>query len=128
MSLTSAQIAVGCIGLLHAALAAGELFPWGGPKIMLKVLQKWSRPLDLSENDRHLVAMIVHNAGVYNGIVSAGLFATLWAGPAAFAVQATLLTGGIVAGLVGCATLTKETIVQALAGAAALAVVLTNSV
>lgn len=126
MSFSVAQIAVFCIGLLHVVFAVGELHPWGGPKIMLVVLKKWARPLDLSENDRNLVAMIVHNAGVYNGIVGAGLFATLWCEAAAQPVQVTLLAGGIVAGLVGSVTLSKATIVQAIAGAVALAAVLTS--
>ena len=125
MSFSVAQIAVFCIGLLHVVFAVGELHPWGGPKIMLVVLKKWKLE-QLSGPERKLMAMIVHNAGVYNGIVGAGLFATLWCGAAAQPVQVTLLAGGIVAGLVGSVTLSKATIVQAIAGAVALAAVLTN--
>lgn len=124
MSLTYAQMAVGFIGLLHLVFMIGELLPWHAPKIMKVVLGKWPRQLALSENDRHLVATIVHNAGVYNGIVAAGLFATLWAGPAAYVVQMTLLAGGIVAGLFGAATLSKATILQAAAGAIAVGVLI----
>lgn len=125
MSFSVAQIVVFCIGLLHTVVAAGELYQWGSPKILLKVLQKWKLE-QLSGPERKLMAMIVHNAGVYNGIVGAGLFATLWCGAAAQPVQVTLLAGGIVAGLVGSVTLSKATIVQAIAGAVALAAVLTN--
>lgn len=127
MPSTASQIAVGSIGLLHLIFMAGELLPWGNPKIMQVVLRKWPRALDLSDNDRHLAAMIVHNAGIYNGIVAAGLFASLWSGPATHVVQINLLAGGIVAGLVGAATLSKATILQAVAGAVALGVVLLAS-
>ena len=68
--------------------------------------------------------MIVHNAGVYNGIVAAGLFATLWAGSGAEVVQVTLLAGGIVAGLVGSVTLSSKTVLQAVAGIIAICVVM----
>ena len=123
MSLTLSQIAVILVGLLHILFMAGELFPWSNPVIMQSVLKKWPRKLDLSQNDEHLVAMVVHNAGVYNGIVAAGLFATAWGGVDAFYVQVALLVGGIVAGLVGASTLSKLTIVQAILGAIALGLV-----
>jgi hypothetical protein len=38
------------------------------------VLRKWPRQLDLTVNDRNFVSMVAHNAGIYNGIVAAGLF------------------------------------------------------
>jgi uncharacterized membrane protein len=123
MSWTASQIATGAIGVLHLLFMIGELYPWGRPKIMELVLRKWPRTIDLSANDRHLVAMIVHNAGVYDAVVAAGLFAAAWVGPGAYTVQVTLLAGGIVAGLLGAATLSRATIVQAVAGAVALAVV-----
>ena len=124
MWLTPSQIAIGFIGCLHVLFMIGELYPWGRPKIMGLVLRKWPRELDLSANDQHLVAMIVHNAGVYNGIVAAGLFAAAWVGPSAYCIQVALLAGGIVAGLFGAATLSKATILQAIFGAIALVVVI----
>ena len=124
MSLTASQIAVCLIGLLHVLFMFGELYPWGAPKIMGLVLRKWPKQLDLSANDQHLVAMVVHNAGIYNGIVAAGLFAAAWVGPNAYCIQVTLLAGGIVAGLFGAATLSKATIFQAICGAIALAAVI----
>ena len=66
--------------------------------------------------------MVVHNAGIYNGIVAVGLFVA--AKTEAFHVQIALLTGGMVAGLFGAATLAKVTIVQAIFGAIALAIVM----
>jgi uncharacterized membrane protein len=124
MSLTASQIAICLIGLLHVLFMLGELYPWSVPKIMELVLRKWPRELDLSANDQHLVSMVVHNAGIYNGIVAAGLFAAAWVGPNAYGIQVTLLAGGIVAGVFGAATLSKATIFQAICGAIALVVVI----
>jgi hypothetical protein len=123
MSLTTAQIAVCLIGTLHIAIMVGELYPWEHPWIMVRVLEKWPQPLDLSIPGTHLIAMIVHNAGIYNGIVGAGLFASASVGPAAFPVQVALLAGGAVAGLFGAKTLSVVTIGQAVLSTIALAVV-----
>jgi len=123
MSLTAAQIAACLIGILHIAIMVGELYPWEHPWIMVRVLDKWPQPLDLPVNETHLVAMIVHNAGIYNGIVGAGLFASASVGPAAFSAQVALLAGGVVAGLFGAKTLSVVTIGQAVLSAIALAVV-----
>jgi putative membrane protein len=123
MSWTVSQIAVCSIGALHAGFMIGELFPWECPWIMALVLRKWPRQLDLTVNDRHFVSMVVHNAGIYNGIVAVGLFVAA-AKPETFPVQIALLMGGIVAGLFGAATLTKVTIVQAISGVIALAIVI----
>jgi putative membrane protein len=124
MSWTIAQLAVFLIGLLHVFFMLGELLPWNRPLIMTLVLKKWRRPLDLGTNENYFVSAVVHNAGIYNGIVASGLFAAFWLGPSAFLIQVALLTGGIVAGVFGAATLTPRTIVQALLGAIALGVVL----
>lgn len=120
----ASQIAICSIGVLHVLFMIGELYPWTRPMIMGLVLRKWPKELDLSANDQHLVALIVHNAGVYNGIVAAGLFASAWVGPNAYCIQVSLLVGGIVAGLFGAATLSKATILQAVFGGIALAVVI----
>jgi uncharacterized membrane protein len=60
---------------------------------------------------------------VYNGIVAAGLFATAGVGPNAYLIQIVLLAGGIVAGIFGAMTLSKATILQAILGVIAIAVV-----
>jgi hypothetical protein len=124
MSWTASQIAVCSIGVLHACFMIGELFPWECPWIMALVLRKWPHHLDLSVNDRHFVSMVVHNAGIYNGIVAVGLFMAASVEPDAFHIQIALLTGGVVAGLFGAATLTKATVLQAFFGAIALGVVI----
>lgn len=123
MLLTAAQIATCVIGILHIAIMVGELYPWEHPWIMVRVLEKWPQRLDLSVNDTHLVAAIVHNAGIYNGIVGVGLFASASVGPVAFPAQVALLAGGVVAGLFGAKTLSVVTIGQAILSAIALVVV-----
>jgi uncharacterized membrane protein len=123
MTLTASTIAICLIGILHAGLMIAELYPWENPVIMARVLKTWTPLLDLSNDEKHFASMVVHNAGIYNGIVGTGLFVTAWVGPTAFPIQVALLIGGIVAGLFGFATLTKTTILQAVAGAIALVIV-----
>ena len=65
---------------------------------------------------------MLHNSGIYIVILAAGLFVA--AKTEAFHLQIALLTGVIVAGLFGAATLTKATIVQAFFGAIALTIVM----
>jgi len=123
MSLTAPQIAICTIGIFHIAIMTGELCPWKRPWIMARVLEKWPKPLNLSVNDAQLVAAIVHNAGIYNGIVGGGLIATASVGPSSFCVQVSLLAGGVVAGLFGAKTLSLVTIGQAILGVIALLIV-----
>ena len=115
--------AVGFIGVLHLGFMFGELFSWEHPVIMGMVLNSWPHPLSRSTNDIHLLALVVHNAGIYNGIVAAGLFATLRGGAKVLHIQTALLAGGIVAGVFGAFTLAPPTIIQAICGLIALAVV-----
>jgi len=67
MAFSAAQWALGLIGLLHLLFAVGELFPWKAPWIMMTVIKKWPENPQLSATGTNLVAMIVHNAGIYNG-------------------------------------------------------------
>lgn len=127
MSWKTSQIALCSIGVLHSLFMVGELYPWESPLIMALVLKKWPDPLDLSPNDSHFVSMVVHNAGIYNGIVAIALFVTASRGRNAVPVQVALLAGGIAAGLFGASTLTSATIVQAILGAIALAVIVYNA-
>src|SRR5260370_13320913 len=88
----------------------GELLPWNCALIMSLVLRKWPRQLDLSLDDRHFVSMVVHNAGIYNGIVAAGLFAAASGGAGGLRTEIAVLTGGIVGGGFWLSTVAKETI------------------
>jgi uncharacterized membrane protein len=124
MKMTIPSVAVFAIGILHALFMLGELFPWERPLILAAVLKKWPQRLDLTANDLNFVATVVHNSGIYNGIVAAALLTTLAAGPSSWTMQVALLAGCIVAGLFGAFTLTKATVVQAvLSGLALLAVI-----
>ncbi|HMH06264.1 MAG TPA: hypothetical protein VK579_06235 [Terriglobales bacterium] len=71
----------------HKKGGVSELLPWNCPWIMALVLRKWPRQLDLTVEDRYFVSMVVHKAGIYNGIVAVGLFAAACVGPAAFDIQ-----------------------------------------
>src|SRR4051794_15510297 len=122
MKWSKPTIAVVSIGFLHVLFMLGELLGWKCPLIMTLVLNNWG--LDLSADQSHFVSNVVHNAGIYNGIVAAGLFAAVSLGPQGRPVQLALLTGGIVAGIFGGLTLTPETFAQAILGAIGLVVVL----
>src|SRR5438105_2787868 len=110
---------------LHTLFMLCELFPWGTPLILRSASKKECARLtdkeraELSEEERdrvsrgelfakyqkRLVATIVHNAGIYNGIVAAGLFWAVHAGPPAADGTRVLLIGAVVAGLFGAVTL-----------------------
>jgi uncharacterized membrane protein len=122
MAWSKPTIAVVSIGFLHVLFMLGELLPWESPLIMNLVLDKWG--LHLPTDQSQFVSTVVHNAGIYNGIVGAGLFAAASLGPQGRRVQLALLTGGVVAGVVGGLTLSPATFVQAILGVIALAVVL----
>ncbi len=114
MTSTVSKIAIYSIAVLHAGFMIGELYPWRTRLIMRPVVQQWTPPLALSGDEERFASMVVHNAGIYNGIVGTGLFVAARVGPAAFPIQIALLTGGIVAGLFGFATLTPAVILQAI--------------
>lgn len=125
MSLSASQLAVVLIASLHLFFAFQELYPLGSPKILTRLLAK-KPDLHYGGKELEFTSMIVHNAGVYNAIVAAGLLASAWAGPAAQPVQMALLLGGVVAGVFGFFTLSKATLIQAILGGIALVVVLIN--
>ena len=56
--------AVFFIAFLHLVFMFLELFPWERPYMMPIVLRTWKPKLNLDPDESHLVAMIVHNAGV----------------------------------------------------------------
>src|ERR1044071_9442224 len=108
MSWKPSQIAICWIASLHLLFMVGQLFPPQCPLILYEVLQK--KGLQLSPHDQNFVVKVVQNAGIYNGIVALALFVAASCGPAASRIQVALLTGGIVAGVFGCATLAHDVI------------------
>ncbi len=114
--------------LLHAVFMGAELFPWRVP-LLLRVASK-KLPSDpkytlpdakFTDEQRRLVAAIVHNAGVYNGIVCGGLLWAAFAGSQGHDVARVMLLGATAAGIFGTATLKSPvTALQALVGIAGL--------
>ena len=108
------------VALLHAAFMALELFPWRTPFLLALVSKKLPKLPDgesFTAHQRDLVATIVHNAGIYNGILAAGLCWAALTGESANDVARVLLAGAAVAGIFGTLTMrSAATAVQAVAG------------
>jgi Protein of unknown function (DUF1304) len=115
--------------VVHAGFMAGELLPWDSPVILRVASEKKREALPeavrqaLPEGElftpyqKPLVATIVHNAGIYNGILAGGLLWAMFAGDPAADVACVLLIGAIAAGIFGAVTLkSPPVLVQALVG------------
>jgi putative membrane protein len=113
-------ILVGVVAAAHLGFMAIEMFPWKRPFVFnLVQLEFQPRP----ENEM-AAAPIVHNAGLYNGFIAAGLIWGMFPGPDAFNLCLFFLSCVIIAGLFGAATLTPKTLLlQTLPGVVALAAV-----
>jgi len=119
---------------LHALFMVFELFPWSTPlslKLASNKLPKFpaAPPLTAAQGDaldarQRLTATVVHNAGIYNGIVGGGLSWAALAGTSAIDVAWVMLIGAVVAGAFGTATLKSGvTAIQALVGIVGLVLV-----
>jgi uncharacterized membrane protein len=109
--------------LLHVAFMIFELFPWPCPLLLTTVVGKLKPEQQFRQDQpdlQKLVATIVHNAGIYNGIVAGGL---LWAAcfGASLDVARVMLIGAVAAGVFGAVTM-KNAIpaIQAIVGIASL--------
>lgn len=112
-----ANIAVGWVALLHLYFLVLEMFFWEKPL----GLRTFRLTPDFAKASKTLAA----NQGLYNGFLSAGLLWGMTFGGAGKAVRIFFLGCVIAAGLFGAATVDKKIFwVQALPGAAALALVL----
>jgi uncharacterized membrane protein len=102
---------------LHVFFMAAELFPWSLP-VLLHLSSKTlpdSEPFTCAQ--RKLVANIVDNAAIYNGIVAGGLFWAAFTGDSGTSVARVMLIGAAVAGVFGTATLKSSvTAFQAIVG------------
>ena len=119
------------VGLLHAAFMVCEMYPWSNP-ILLRTVTKTlpAMPGEQSSDDREestgpkftprqqsIVATIVHNAGIYNAVLAAGLFWTAYRGRSADEFAIVLFVGAAVAGIFGTATIRSPvTVIQAILG------------
>lgn len=112
-------ILVGVVAMAHLGFMAIEMFPWKRPFVFRLVKLGFDPP-----HNEITAAPIVHNAGLYNGFIAAGL---IWGMPDsqdAFSLRVFFLSCVIVAGLFGALTLTPKTLLlQALPGIVALAAV-----
>jgi hypothetical protein len=114
------------VAAVHALFMVCELFPWSSPLLLNIVSKKLpDLPGDVhepkgrkwNELQKPLVATIVQNAGIYNGILAGGLLWAAMAGDPARDVARVLLAGAAVAGIFGTATLKSPvTAVQAVLG------------
>lgn len=107
--------------VVHAAFMLAELFPFPTPVLLKAVSEKWFPGQPLLGKQHDLVANIVRNAGVYNGIVAGGLLWAALSGNLTGDLARVMLAGALVAGLFGAVTLkTWIPLVQAALGIAGL--------
>ena len=93
------------VGFLHLLFMLCEIFPWSEPLLLRVASRELAAIEPLYSSQRELVATIVHNAGVYNGIVAGGLFWAAFGGPEVLPVAEVMLVGAIAAGTFGTLTL-----------------------
>jgi uncharacterized membrane protein len=114
---------IGAAGL-HVAFMMFEFFPWSLPVLLRIVSKKLPSGEPLTVAQQKLVATVVHNAGIYNGIVAGGLVWAAFGGPSAIDVARVMLIGAVVAGVFGTITLRSPvTAVQAAVGIVGLILV-----
>lgn len=106
--------------LLHLLFMLGELFPWSLPFALRRASEKLPK-LPSGEiftgAQQNLVAAVVHNAGIYNGIIAGGLFWAACSGHSTPDLARVMLMGAAVAGIFGTVTLKSiPTAVQAAVG------------
>jgi len=106
---------------LHVVFMFCELFPWSTPVLLRLASKKLPGGGQWSEAQRTLVATVVHNAGIYNGIIAVGLLWSAFGGDPSGNVARVLLAGAAAAGLFGTATMKSPlTALQAALGLAGL--------
>jgi len=114
MTLAS-QVLTALVALLHVYFLVLEMFLWATPF----GAKTFARPLEEMQQTKPLAA----NQGLYNGFLAAGLVWSLATG--AHDTRVFFLACVVIAGLYGAATASRKILfVQALPGAAALAVTL----
>jgi putative membrane protein len=112
---------LGVVALVHLGFMLAELFPWHEPKLLKLAGSKLPAGSQWNAAQLDLVAAVVHNAGIYNGILAGGLFWAAAGGDPSGNVARVLLIGAVVAGVFGTATLKSwATAAQAALGLAGL--------
>ena len=109
--------------VLHAGFMEAELFQWRFPLLLRLASEKLSP--GFTDEQQGLVATIVHNAGIYNGILAGGLLWAALPGIQGHDVARVMLLGAAAAGIFGTITLRSPVpAVQAAVGIAGLYLVL----
>lgn len=93
------------LALLHLGFMLAELFPWSMPFAVKQTLTRLPSVESLSPVQTELIANVVRNVAIYNGIVAGGLFYAAAAGTSAIDVARVLLIGAAAAGIFGTVTL-----------------------
>jgi len=115
---------LGGAAALHALFMGAELFPWRLPLLLKIASKKLPAGEGFTEKQSDLVAAIVHNAGIYNGIICGGLLWASFAGSQGHDVARVMLLGAAVAGIFGTITLKSlPTALQAAVGIAGLFII-----
>jgi uncharacterized membrane protein len=96
------KIVLVAVATLHLGFMLAELFPWPNSLLLRNMLGKMPSER-FSSIQLDLIANVVRNAGIYNGIVAGGLFYCARAGD--FAAARVLLVGVVAAGIFGAFTL-----------------------
>src|ERR1044071_2804502 len=84
----------------HLAFLTIEMYPWGRPMVFDRVSLGFNPP-----SNEMTAAPIVHNAGLYNGFLAAGLIWGIRSRKCAFGLRIFFLSCAIIAGIFGCFTL-----------------------
>jgi uncharacterized membrane protein len=82
-----------------------ELLPWPLPFVLRKTNEKFAPTDKLNSGQKKVVANILRNAGIYNGIVAGGLIYAAFTGDSARDVALVFLIGVSAAGVFGTITL-----------------------
>jgi putative membrane protein len=93
------------VALLHVFFMLAELLPWSLPFALRKTTEKLAPTDKLNPGQSTVVANIVRNAGIYNGIVAGGLFYAAFMGDSARDVALIFAIGVSAAGIFGAITL-----------------------
>jgi len=120
MMITLDLVLLAVTAVAHLAFFAIEMFPWAPRPFVFRLVKL---PFEPREENETAAAAIVHNAGLYNAFLAAGLIWSIFAEQGAFELRLFFLSCAAIAGVFGAFTLTYKTLLmQTLPAVAALVV------